>query len=129
LARPVTESTAPALSHCRIWRSFEYAILHAQGSKACTILALNSALLALLFWCLFSDADTVGAVTAKFGMETWGMLSLMCVTLTASIVGIIAGLWSRAESKDFDVGFTCGATTLVPFLGAIVSYVLRSAPF
>ena len=93
------------------------------------MLVFNSALLALLFWCLFSDADTVAAATARFGMETWGLLSLMCITLTASIIGTIGGLWSAGESNDFDVGFACAATTLVLFLGATVSYVLRSAPF
>jgi hypothetical protein len=87
---------------------------------------LNGALLTLLAFCLFSEADTVASVTARFGVETWGMLSLMCVTLTASIVGTIAGLWSRTESHDLEVGFACGATTLVLFIGATISYVLRS---
>jgi hypothetical protein len=90
------------------------------------VLALNGALLTLLAFCLFSEADTVASVTARFGIETWGMLSLMCVTLTASIVGTIAGLWSRTESHDLEVGFACGATTLVLFIGATISYVMRS---
>jgi hypothetical protein len=93
------------------------------------MLALNGGLLALLAFCLFSEADTVATVTAKFGAETWGMLSLMCVTLTASIVSTIARLWSRSEAGNFDVGVACGATTLVLFLGATLSYVLRSTPF
>jgi hypothetical protein len=93
------------------------------------MLALNSTLLALLIFCLFSEADGVATITARFGMETWGILSLICVTLTASIVSTIAGLWSRGESNDFDVGVACGATALVLVLGATISYVLRSVPY
>ena len=92
------------------------------------MLALNSALLALLALCLLSEADTVARITSRFGVETWGMLSLMCVTLTASIVGTIAGLWSQSESSDVNVGFACSATTLLLFLGATVSYLVRATP-
>ena len=90
------------------------------------MLALNGALLALLFWCLFSRSRHDCFGHRKFGVRTWGLLSLMCVTLTASMVGTIAGLRAGSDSGDFDVGLACGASALLLFVGASMSYVLRA---
>jgi hypothetical protein len=66
--------------------------------KAQVLLGIDGAFLAFLSGSTFAKSDELARMIKIFGAETWILLALMCLALTASIISAIFCLWSRIYS-------------------------------
>lgn len=66
----------------------------AAETKAQLLLAVNGALVTLLFSVLFSRPSDVEAVTAHFGVDTWAFIGMSVTALVSAIVCATLSLWS-----------------------------------
>ena len=73
--------------------------------KAQVLLGIDGAFLAFLSSSTFAKSEELSRMIKVFGIETWVLLGLMCIALTASIISAISCLWSRiyspAQLKEF----------------------------
>jgi hypothetical protein len=69
-------------------------------SKAQIILSLDGAFLAFLTSSIFMEQDKLSKILSRFGLETWILLGLMCISLIGSILSAIFCLWSRIYNED-----------------------------
>jgi len=75
-------------------------------SKAQVILTLDGAFLAFLTSSIFIEQDKLSKILSEFGVETWLLLALFCLSLTSSILSAEVCLQSRIYSeKEIDAIF------------------------
>jgi hypothetical protein len=67
-------------------------------TKAQVLLTIDGIFLSFLTGAIFSKPEDLAAMTQRFAWPTWVLLTLMCLTLNASIVSAIMCLWSRVHS-------------------------------
>lgn len=90
---------APGLEYARSLFGNVTAWYENADRKAQVLLGIDGAFLAFLTSSVFAKPDEVTRLVKAFKADTWILLSLMCVALTASIISAIACLWSRVYRR------------------------------